>query len=266
MSNAPPQAQPWLSAITDIQPGHIVVRGYDLAQLLGNISFAETIFLLWTGKMAPAEWAPLLNALFIAAIDHGPGAPSALTARTVISGGGELNAAGAAGLLTMGQFHGAAVTDAMELLYDIATRQMASVEPALALSESLEAWRATHRRFPGLGHRFHATDPRVELIWSLARQGHLPERFLQIEMAIATKASELVGKPLPINIDGVIASVLCAMDIPAPMGNLFFYIARLCGVLAHAYEEQQNMPPMRRIHPTAFEYNGPTLDTNTSQG
>ncbi len=52
----------------------------------------------------------------VASIDHGAGAPSALAARTAISGGANLQAATAAGLLTLGDFHGAAVEASMEAI------------------------------------------------------------------------------------------------------------------------------------------------------
>ena len=98
----------------------------------------------------------------------------------------------------------------------------------------------------------------MERLWALAETAGLPNTFALLERAIAERASLLIGKPLPINIDGVMASVLCSMQFPAQLGNAFFYVARLGGLLAHAYEEQQRMPPMRRIHPTDYSYDGPS--------
>ena len=105
----PAEALPWTSALTTTEPGHIFIRGHELTELMGQLSFGAVLYLLWVGQPAPQAWAPILDALLVAAVDHGPGSPSALAARTVISGGGSLNAAAAAGLLTMGEFHGAAV-------------------------------------------------------------------------------------------------------------------------------------------------------------
>lgn len=246
----------WTSAITETEPGHIFVRGHEITELMGQISFGSVLYLLWVGKPAPQEWAPVLDALLVAAVDHGPGSPSALTARTVISGGGALNAAAAAGLLTMGEFHGAAVSDAMMLLYDVHTRAKKS-KIADSIDAALNSWRTSHRRFPGLGHRLHKKDSRVERLWSLAENAGLPDEYFHLERTLAERASVLVGKPLPVNIDGVIASVLCAMQFPETLGNAFFYVARLGGLLAHAQEEQQRMTPMRRIHPTDYSYDGP---------
>lgn len=247
----------WSSALTRTEPGKIFIRGHELTGLMGRCSFGEALYLLWTGQPAPQTWVPVLDALLVAAIDHGPGSPSALAARTAISGGGALNTAAAAGLLTMGEFHGAAVSAAMTLLYDVyqRTKPLRHVDQ---IDAALNEWRAAHRRFPGLGHRLHDTDPRVERLWALAETAGLPDTFAQLERTIAERVSLLIGKPLPINIDGVMASVLCSMRFPAELGNAFFYVARLGGLLAHANEEQQRMPPMRRIHPTDYSYDGPS--------
>jgi citrate synthase len=254
--HVPADAPHWTSAITETEPGHIFVRGHDITGLMGQISFGSVLYLLWVGKQAPQEWAPVLDALLVAAVDHGPGSPSALAARTVISGGGALNAAAAAGLLTMGEFHGAAVSDAMAFLFEAHTlAQKSSLIDAI--DTALNTWRTSHRRFPGLGHRLHKKDSRVERLWALAENAGLPDVYFHLERTVAERASLLIGKPLPVNIDGVMASVLCAMQFPATLGNAFFYVGRLGGVLAHAQEEQQRMAPMRRIHPTDYGYDGP---------
>jgi citrate synthase len=65
------------------------------------------------------------------------------------------------------------------------------------------------------------------------------------------------GKPLPINVDGAIAAVLCDLGIPAEIGNAFFIIARVPGLVAHIQEEKTRMRPMRKIHPSDTEYDGP---------
>jgi len=68
---------------------------------------------------------------------------------------------------------------------------------------------------------------------------------------------ELIGKRLPINVDGAIAALLCELDIPPDIGNAFFIIARVPGLVAHIQEERSRMRPMRKIDPQDFEYDGP---------
>ena len=113
---------PWVSALTDTTPDGIRIRGYDLLDLIGSTSFSSVVHLLYAGELPTPAAARLLDALMVASVDHGPGAPSVLAARTVISGGGSFQAGAAAGLLAMGQFHAAAVGDAMSAISEVADR------------------------------------------------------------------------------------------------------------------------------------------------
>ena len=65
------------------------------------------------------------------------------------------------------------------------------------------------------------------------------------------------GKNLPINVDGAIAAVLCEIDMPTELANVFFIMARLPGLVAHIYEEKTRYRPMRRIDFSKAEYDGP---------
>ena len=76
-------------------------------------------------------------------------------------------------------------------------------------------------------------------------------------MAIETSLHKAVGRPVPINIDGVIAAVLGEIGFPSELGNAVFIASRLAGVLAHANEERQTMAPMRRVDPINHTYCGP---------
>jgi citrate synthase len=62
---------------------------------------------------------------------------------------------------------------------------------------------------------------------------------------------------LPINVDGAIAAILVDLEIPPDIGNAFFIMARIPGLVAQIFEEQTRERPMRRIHPTDVSYDGP---------
>ena len=70
-----------------------------------------------------------------------------------------------------------------------------------------------------------------------------------------------MGRDLPVNIDGAIAAILCEIDFPASLANAVFMVARIAGILAHAHEEMEEMPPMRRIDPVDYSYAGPAHRT-----
>jgi citrate synthase len=113
------------------------------------------------------------------------------------------------------------------------------------------------KRASGFGHRIHTQDPRTEKLFSLAEELGLAGKFVRIARAAEKLLAELIGKRLPINVDGAIAALLCELDIPPDIGNAFFIIARVPGLVAHIHEERTRMRPMRKIDPQDFEYDGP---------
>jgi citrate synthase len=197
----------------------------------------------------------------VASIDHGAGAPSALAARTAISGGAPLGAAGAAGLLTLGKFHGAAVQDSMETLQRVVTlSEIANGNDTLATAadQVVAEWRQAGRRISGFGHRQHKRkDPRLERLMVIAREAGINDRFIKAAEALEGALHRALGKTLPINIDGAMAAILCGIGFPSGLANALFMVSRIAGILAHAQEEQDQMPPMRRIDPVDHGYCGP---------
>jgi citrate synthase len=247
----------WTTALSSTSENGIRIRGYDLVQLIGAVPFPSVLYLLYTGELPSPQIAKLIDAIMVGSIDHGPGTPSALAARTAASGGAPLGAAAAAGLLTMGKFHGAAVQDAMDAILQVA--ELAKNEELERAADAVVAeWRKTGRRLAGFGHRQHKRkDPRLERLFELAQQANVPGKHLQAARAIEGALKRSTGKDLPINIDGAIAAILCEVGFPVTLSNALFMVARLTGLLAHAHEEITQMPPMRRIDPVDFGYAGP---------
>jgi citrate synthase len=91
----------WKTAITEIGPNTIRVRGYAVDELMGQVSFARVIYLVLRGELPTEPQGRLLDAMLVSCIDHGATPPSTLAARTAVSTGAPLNAALAAGLLSM---------------------------------------------------------------------------------------------------------------------------------------------------------------------
>ncbi len=247
----------WESKLSNTSENGIRIRGYDLVQLIGTVPFPSVLYLLYTGELPEPNVAKLIDAVMVASIDHGPGAPSALAARTAASGGASLGAAAAAGLLTMGKYHGAAVQDAMEAIQQVVDSSK-NQDLDRAADAVVADWRKTGRRLSGFGHRQHKRkDPRLERLFDLAHAANVPGAHLQAAHAIEAALKQSTGKDLPINIDGAMAAILCEINFPVSLSNALFMVARMTGVFAHANEEIQEMPPMRRIDPVDFGYAGP---------
>jgi citrate synthase len=258
----------WNTNLSYTSEDGIYIRGYDLVELIGNVPFPSALYLLYTGELPEPHVARLIDAVMVASIDHGPGAPSVLAARTAASGGASLGPAAAAGLLTLGEFHGAAVQASMEAIQrvvDLTDAADGANTLAGAADRVVADWRRAKRRISGFGHRQHKQkDPRLARLFALAEEAGVAGRHLEAAQALEQALKRAVGKDLPINIDGAMAAILCEIGFPPDLANAVFMVARITGILAHAQEEQAQMPPMRRISPVDHGYSGPehrVLDT-----
>src|SRR4051812_18025397 len=254
----------WETAITDIAPGSIRVRGYAIEDLIGTISFPAMIWLLLRGELPNKRQADLLSAVLVAGVDHGPQAPSIAIARMAMSCGVGLNGAMASAVNALGDVHGGAGQQCMELLADIGKREstMANLEQAVAAG--LEAFRARHGRFiPGFGHRFHAVDPRArrlsELIRHAARSGVVNGHCLSIAEAVQMQLAKGKKSGPPMNVDGITAVLLLELGFPAELGRGIFILSRSVGICAHAFEQSQAGERIKGPTPPefGFRYEGP---------
>ena len=247
----------WSTSITQIQPNEVRLRGYRIDELMGEITFAQAIFLALKGELPPPNVAQLLDAMLVSSIDHGATPPSALAARTSASTGAPLNAAVATGVLAINRHHGGAIYDCMGVLQAGLARAAETGDDLDTVAAGMVSeYKASKKRIAGFGHRIHTADPRTAKLFALAEElGVTAEGVKMIQSFQAAFAS--LGKPLPINVDGALAALLVDLEMPQELANAFFIMARVPGLVAHVFEEQTTQRPMRRIHPTAHEYDGP---------
>ncbi len=246
----------WKTAITRVAPNEIRLRGYKIDELMGEISFSQAIYLTVIGTLPTPEVGRVLDAIFVASIDHGATPPSALAARTSASTGAPFNAAVAVGLLSINRHHGGAVEDSMRMiLAALQTAESEQLSPEEAAARRVASYKAEKKRLPGFGHRIHTDDPRTGRLLSIAQENRVAGAAVTMVQALGS-ALALSGRALPINVDGAMAALLLDIGIPPELGNTFFMMARVPGLVAHVYEEATRERPMRRIHPTDHEYDG----------
>ncbi len=247
----------WQTAITKIEPNKIHVRGYPVDEMMGKLSFSQVIYLILKGELPSENVGKMIDAMLVSSVDHGASPPSTLAAITVASTGSTLNAALASGILAINKFHGGAIEGCMNVVLQIAKVKN---ERSLTIERSVESvlidYRNKKRRVPGFGHRLHNKDPRSIKLFALAEKYKLAGEFVKIAKTIEIYLEKTANKALPINVDGAIATILCELDFLPSLANVFFIIARIPGLVAHIAEEQSRQKPMRKIHPTAFEYDG----------
>lgn len=246
--------EPWRTAIANSDATNIWIRGYDIATLMRRASFADLLFLLHRARLPTAPEGRLLDAMLIAVADHGAGAPSCAAARLAASGNRQsLSAAIAAGLLAIGDEHGGAGTSCMELIaagVERARQQVLSI-PEVADRVVAEAV-AAGRRVPGLGHRVHTTDPRVAVLFEMAREAGLAGHGVAFVLGLEAAARARI-KALPINVDGALAAVLHDLGFPPAAGQFLFVVGRVAGLTAEVAEEYDREKPMRIRIPVRYD-------------
>lgn len=244
----------WKTGITTSEGGQIHVYGHDVASLMVDATFTETIFLLHRGRLPEPAERRLFDAMLISIADHGPGAPSGAASRIVASANRSApEAAVAAGILAIGDAHAGAGLACFELIETALERArvdgLGTAETAaLVAREAMDAG----RRLPGLGHRYFKEDPRTVVLFKLARElgvaGEGVNFLTLLECSVAT-----IIKPLPINVDGALAALLYDMGFAAPMAKFMFMIGRVAGLTAQVGEEYARERPMRIRIPVVYD-------------
>ena len=105
----------WTTEIIDMAPGQIRFRGHPIQELIGNVSFAQMIWLMTRGDLPTERQAALLECALVGAVDHGPQAPSIAAARMAVTCGLSLNGAMASAVNMLDDIHGGAGEQAVEL-------------------------------------------------------------------------------------------------------------------------------------------------------
>lgn len=233
----------WATSVSKIGPGTIELRGHPIQELLAERSFTEVMWLLVIGTEPSPQRLRLLEAALVAAVDHGPQAPSIASARMAATCGVGLNNAIANGINVLGDVHGGAGQQCVQLLNEIVAAQGDAASPDAAAAEVMAQWRQRSRYLPGFGHRFHPVDPRrapiLELLDVARAAGTIDGRHLDAALTVERLLNEGRSRPIPINVDGVTAIIYAELGIAPELARGLFVLGRSVGILAHAWEETQ---------------------------
>lgn len=254
----------WRTEISDIAPGVIRVRGYAIEDLIGRVSFPAMIWLTLRGELPGKTQEHLFGAVLVSGVDHGPQPPGIAIARMAATCGVGINGAMASGINALGDVHGGAGQQCMELIADIAARQDAGANQEIAVREGVKAFKEKHGGFvSGFGHRFHPVDPRTvrltELLREAVSQGAITGRYLAIGQAIENELARGKSRAPAMNIDGITAVVLSELGFPPELGRGVFILSRSVGICAHAYEQMQQKERVKGPMPpeAGYRYTGP---------
>ncbi len=255
-------SQWWSTSIIDIHPGEIRIRGHAIQDLIGRISFPEMIWLMLRGELPGKAQAALLEAALVSSVDHGPHAPSIAISRMAISCGVGLNGAMGSAVNVLGDIHGGAGQQCMEIYQDSRVRGgRGEPQPVQA---ALDAYRAEHGKIvPGFGHRFHPRDPRAKRLLALVdeavSQGVVSGEFARIGRQVEVVLEQEKGRHIPMNIDGATAVIYSELGFAPELGRGIFILSRSVGILAHAWEQMREGRRIKGPMPPSipYAYTGP---------
>ncbi len=252
------KTRPWETKITEIQENEIRIYGYAIEDLMGKKSFAETAFLLFTGKLPGRNEGKLFESMMVACADHGVTPPSTLAALTAVSTGAPLNGGLAAGILSINEFHGGAIENSMKFLLQLKERSANCNDSELRdiAADMVKSYRKQGVRLSGFGHRIHSKDPRTVKLFALAKELGFSGTYVDSLVLVQDVLSGVTGKSVPVNVDGALGALLLELGIPPEHANAFFIMSRVPGLIAHIFEEQTLQKKMRRIDPVNHIYTG----------
>ena len=254
----------WDTAIIDIHPGKIAIRGYPIEELIGRVRFPDMIWLMLRGELPTRGQSDLLEAALVPGVDHGPHAPSIAISRMAVTCGLPLNGAMASAINVLDDIHGGAGQQCMELYREIDAEAGEAGELVTAASVVIQRHRDGGEKIvPGFGHRFHPIDPRTAPLFALVAKaeiaGVVTGRWAAIGRAVEEALKGITKRHIPMNIDGITAVIFCELGFEPELGRGLFVLSRSVGILAHAWEQKQRgqriMGPMPKDIP--YRYSGP---------
>jgi len=237
----------WKTKIIRMEPGEIEFRGQPIQDLIQTQTFTQMIWLMVMGRSPSPAQTRLLDAALVASVDHGPQAPSIAASRMAITCGVGINNAIASGVNMLGDVHGGAGEQALEVYHQILAKMTSDQSIQDAIDHVLNAKTGAGKNFiPGFGHRFHKPeDPRAQPLMTILRQcAHedslIDCRFADIAEGIQDAIERIKGKRIAMNIDGATAAIYGALGVPPTLARGLFCLSRSVGLTAHAYEQSLN--------------------------
>lgn len=257
----------WSTKISSARQGRILVRGYPVEELIENLSYTESAWLLLKGELPDAREKALFDLVLRSGMDQQFINSAACAARFTASAFPDSPVpALASGLLASGSVTGSPQEPAQMLIEAAGWK----LDEDAAAERALDLWLERRGHVPGLGHPLHKqAEPRAVTLRRLALEKDGWRAHGRLLDAIEQQLARRKGKAIPINLAGALGAVLADLEFdPLVIGGL----GALCygmALLAHITEEIREGVPLRII-PEALgaRYTGPAerhLDLNKDE-
>jgi citryl-CoA lyase len=94
----------WVTAVSDIAPEDVYIRGYPLRALIGTLPFSALSFLLVRSRIPTPGEARMMDVILSSILDYALQKSGTLAARAVVSVNPQMTAGLAAGVLAAGEY------------------------------------------------------------------------------------------------------------------------------------------------------------------
>lgn len=245
----------WNTAVSDVESTDVYVRGYNLGELIGKLSFAAATYLLIRGTLPTPGQARMMEAVLCSVLDYSLKKPGTVAARYCVSANPSMVAGVATAVLAVGEYTLAPDAAGRFIIETLAARAPATTvtEAAAAVPSKL---RADKQRVPGFGHpNFRFTDPRAQKLKAIAREQSVWGPGCEWYEAVHGAYTSAIGKPeLVINEVGMMAAILVDMGFAPQEMTGIALLSSMPGVIAHVSEELRTNVRIRTVPDEIVSY------------
>lgn len=240
-------ARYWTTSVSSIEDSNVRVRGYELNELIGQVTFSVATYLLIRGELPTPEQTTVFDAVLTGVLDYGLEKPGTVAARYVYSANPNVPAGLATAVLGAGKNTLAPEGTAHFAINAYADFQASGQDPSTFAETLVTNMIARKERIPGLGHPvFRYEDPRAKKLKQIAQNAGLWGPRADLYETIHETFKRLSGKDsIPINDVGMMALILVEMGFSPEETTGLATISTLPGVLAHLSEEARAKKAIR---------------------
>ncbi|MCO5396685.1 citryl-CoA lyase [Ralstonia soli] len=239
----------WETSISDVEQSSVFIRGYDLGELIGQLSFASASYLLIRGRLPTPGESKMMEAVLCSVLDFSLKKPGTVAARYCVSGNPSMVAGLATAVLSAGEYTLAPDSGGEFILSSFAAYKKQAESMTHAADAFVAELREKGQRVPGFGHpNFRYTDPRAQKLKAIAQQNGVWGEMCDWYEAIHASFIKQANKPdLVINEVGMLAAILAQMQFtPAEMTGLAL-VSTMPGLIAHISEELRGKIRIRGV-------------------
>jgi len=181
------------SDIAWASPTKIVVQGLDLCEdIVGKLDLGQMAFLEIFGRVPESSELRMFNAMMVILVEHGI-TPSSLATRLTVCGAPEaVQAAIAAGLLSLGSVFVGSLDNAARMLQEALAKAPADADLDAMAVEIVAGYRTRREIIPGIGHPFHKPiDPRTPALFKVAEETGFNGRHVALMTKIGAEATRV---------------------------------------------------------------------------